>query len=90
MGLTVITLIGENYSGQTPSQSELMQFANQNGIAHPVVADPGFSETGNYLYASSSFNGSFYLPNMQLLSSGMVVVKSNDYVNESDVLNNLP
>ena len=82
--------MGENYNGQTPSQSELLQFANQNGISHPVVADPNFDETGNYLFASPSFNGSFYLPNMQLLSSGMVVVKSNDYVNESDVLNNLP
>ena len=67
-----------------------MQWANDYGVTHPVVADPGFGETVNYLYAAPNFNGTFYLPNMQLLSSGMVVEISNGYVSESDVINHLP
>ena len=67
-----------------------MQWANDYGADHPVVADPGFNETAQYLYASSSFNGSFYLPNMQLLSAGRVVEKSNDWIYQSDIQAVLP
>ena len=67
-----------------------MNWANQYGISHPVVADPGFAETGQYLYAASNFNGSFYLPNMQLLSQGGVVVYSNEYLTHNQILSVLP
>ena len=67
-----------------------MQWANSFGIEHPVVADGGFAETANYLWADPSFDGMIYLPNMQLLSEGMVVEMSNTWVGESDVLTHLP
>ncbi len=82
--------MGENDYSQTPSQAELMQWANDYGLNHPVVADPGFNVTAQYLWASPSFNGSFYLPNMQLLSSGMVVIESNTWLYESQVVDSLP
>jgi hypothetical protein len=96
-GLTVITLLGENNSSQTPSQSELMQWANSYGITHPVVADGdmngdgyNFDETINYLFASPDFDGSFFLPNMQLLAPGLVVQASNTIVSEQQIVNVLP
>ena len=89
-GFTVITMLGENNSGQTPSQSELMQWATQYGITHPVVADPNFDETAQYLFADPNFNGQFYLPNMQLLSPGRVVAISNGWVNQSNIQQVLP
>ena len=89
-GFTVITLMGENNNVQTPTPSELMQWANQYGITHPVVVDPNFNETSQYLFADPSFNGSFYLPNMQLLAPGRVVTISNDWVTLSDIQQVLP
>ena len=96
-GLTVITLLGENDYGQPPSQSEVMGWVNQYGITHPVVVDGdqngdgyAFDETANYLFASANFNGSFALPNMQLLSQGRVVVYSNTYVTQNQILSALP
>ena len=95
-GLTVITLIGENYSG-SPSVTDLQQWANDYGITHPVVADGdangdgyAFDETVNYLFADPNFNGSFYLPNMQLLVQGRVVAYSNTQLSEGDIVNALP
>ena len=82
----MITLIGENYSGQPPSQAELMQWASDYGISHPVVSDPGFAETAQYLYADPNYNGMFYLPNMQLLSPGMVVEISNGWISQNDFM----
>jgi hypothetical protein len=80
----VMTLIGETNTGD-PAQEDLMEWATDYGLTHPVLADPGFSEIVNYLYADPSFNGSFGLPNMELLSPGMVVVSSNGWVNAGDI-----
>ena len=80
-------MIGENNQGSTPSQSDLQYWANQYNLTHPVVADPGFNETAQYLWGDPNFNGSFGLPNMQLLSSGMVIRASNDWVYQSDITN---
>ena len=79
-------MIGENNSGQTPSQSDLYLWANTYGLTHPVVADPGFDVTAQYLFADPNFSGSFGLPNMQLLSPGMVVEMSNTWVSQSDFM----
>ena len=89
-GFTVITMIGENNYGQTPSQSDLMQWANTYGLTHPVVADPGFAETALYLSADPNFNGTFYLPNMQLLAQDRVVHISNGWAYLYDVQQVLP
>ena len=82
----VITLLAENDYGQTASQSDLQQWANDYGLSHPVLADVNFDVTAGYMFANSSFNGSIALPNMQLLSGGMVVETSNDYLSDSQIL----
>ena len=89
-GLTVIVLISENYDYQTPSQSDLMDWANTYGITHPVVVDAGFNETVQYLWANPEFTGTIGLPNMQLLSSGMVVELSNSWPSDSYIVSFLP
>jgi len=79
-----MTLIGETNSGD-PSQEDLMEWANDYGLTHPVLADPGFDEIVNYLWADPNFSGQFGLPNMELLSPGMVVESSNGWVNAGDI-----
>ena len=83
---TVITLLGEDYQGQSPSVADLQQWALDFGITHPVLADVGFNTTAGYLLSSASYSGSFYLPNMQLLSEGQVVEVSNDQLYESEII----
>ena len=83
---TIITLLGENSQGQAPSVSDLQQWASDFGTTHPVLADVDFYTTANYLWANSDFNGNFYLPNMQLLSQGMVVEVSNTQLYESQIV----
>ena len=85
-GFTVITLLGENNQGQMPSVSDLQQWASDYGINHPVLADVDFSATANYLWGNPNFNGNFYLPNMQLLSEGMVVETSNTQMSDSQIV----
>ena len=83
---TVITLLGENSQGQSPSIGDLQQWALDFGITHPVLADVNFNTTASYLLANTDFNGNFYLPNMQLLSQGQVVEISNDQLYESQII----
>ena len=68
-------MMAENNSGQTPSQSELMQWANTYGLTHPVVADGGFNTVFNYIGTTGT--NSIGLPNMQLLAPGMSVIEVN-------------
>ena len=82
--------MAENSNYQTPSQSDLMDWANTYGITHPVVSDSGFNEAVQYLWANPQFTGTIGLPNMQLLSSGMVVEFSNSWPSESDIVSFLP
>ena len=88
--MTVITFIAENDNSQAPSQSDLMYWANTYGLTHPVVADPGFNETVQYLWANPQFDGTIGLPNMQLLSPGMVVELTNSWPSESYIVSYLP
>lgn len=85
-GFTVITLLGENNQGQPPSVNDLQQWALDYGINHPVLADVDFYATANYLWGNSNFNGNFYLPNMQVLSEGMVVRESNTQLSDSAII----
>ena len=82
--------MAENYNYQTPNQSDLMDWANSYGITHPVVADPDFNEAVQYLWANPQFNGTIGLPNMQLISSGMVVEMSNSSISEYQIVGYLP
>ena len=79
-------MIGENNSGPNVSQGDLQYWANTFGLTHPVVADPGFDVTAQYLFADPNFSGSFGLPNMQLLSPGMIVERSNTWIDQSDFM----
>ena len=83
---TVITLLGENNQGQPPSLSELQQWASDFGLSHPVLSDGGFGATAAYLWADPSFTGSIYLPNMQMVSDGMVVEVSNSQLSDSQII----
>ena len=83
---TIITLLGENSQGQSPSIGDLQQWASDFGITHPVLADVGFNTTASYLWADPNFNGNFYLPNMQLLSQGQVVEVLNSQLYESQIV----
>lgn len=83
---TVITLLGENIQEQEPSISDLQEWATYFELTHPVLADVDFYTTANYLWANADFNGNFYLPNMQLLSQGMVVEVSNSQLSESQIV----
>ena len=83
---TVITLIGKNAADEAPSQEDLQEWASDYGLNHPVLADPEYSAVVNYLWANPTFSGSIALPNMQLLSGGMVVEMSNVQISESDLL----
>ena len=80
-----MTLIAENSDYGDPSLEDLQEWASTYNITHPVLADPGFSETLKYLRADPSFTGSIGLPTKQLLAPGMVVNMVNEQVQRSDV-----
>ena len=84
-GFIVITLLGENSAGATPSQSELEDWANQFGLTHPVVADAGFGVTASFVTG-----GTIGLPSMDLIEAGGEIVKVDDWVDASDVEAHLP
>jgi len=81
----VITLIGENGSGQAPSRAELQEWVDRFGLGHPVVADPGFGVTSRFVVG-----GSIGLPSMTLLGPGAEVIVADGRVNEQAVLAALP
>ena len=83
---TVITLIAKNADDQAPSQEDLQQWASDYGLNHPVLADPEYSVVVSYLWENPTFTGTIALPNMQLLSGGMVVEMSNVQISEADIL----
>lgn len=84
-GFLVITLLGENERGQTPSRSDLQGWASAFGIDHPVVADPGFGVASRFVNG-----GSLYLPSTSLLGEGLEVLKRDAYVSTQDIEGALP
>ena len=84
-GLMVITLIGENDSGQTPSAEDLAGWADAYGSTHPVLADPDWGVTCSFLDCSRGFG----LPTMQLLSPGMEVVGTDTHYGEQQLRSQL-
>ena len=77
--------MAENLSGATPSQSELLDWANSFGLSHPVVADPGFGFTTGFIDGSS-----IGLPSMHIIAAGGEVVERDIWASESDVQRYLP
>jgi peroxiredoxin len=84
-GLMVITLLGENEYGSTPSTSDLTNWKNSFGIGHPVIADSGWGITSRYVTSSS-----IYLPTMHLIGPGAEVLATDTFLSESQIINALP
>lgn len=80
----MITLLGQNLSSQTPSQSDLMNWATTYGINHPVVADPNWGVTSRFV------SGSFGLPSMHQIGAGGVVLQRGTTIDASEVAAALP
>ena len=86
-----MTLIAQNNSGAPPSQSDLQSWANSYGLTHPVLSDPNFDIVVRFLWANSGFDGTIGLPNVQLMSPGMVVHSTNQYgYYQSEIASLLP
>ena len=83
--MMVITLLGENMSGQSPSQAEVEEWADMYDLNHPVLGDDGFAVTYSYVEGNS-----VGLPSFSLIGPGMEIIRANDWVTESDAVNNLP
>ena len=82
-GLMVITLLGENNEGAAPTTEELMLWAETYGSTHPVVADP------NWAYSSNFITGS--IPSETVVSPGAFIEMINQYgLTASDVEAYLP
>ena len=80
----VITLLIENNSGAA-TQADAATWANDYGLSFPVLADP--NNTGwNYIQTDPNIQGSYGLPNNQLLIPGMEVVIVNSSVGEENFL----
>jgi len=77
-GFTVITMMSETEEMDTPTATELQEWASANGITHPVVADPNRQILSAFQAASEYAGDSISLPNLQLLTPGMVVALSNN------------
>ncbi len=83
-GLTVITLMSENNSYETPTAEEMMGWANDAGADHPILADPGAAAALEFIRADPAFDGGYGLPSMQMLSPGMVVESVNSHVGSAE------
>jgi thiol-disulfide isomerase/thioredoxin len=81
-GLMVITLLGEDVSGNTASAEDLTAWADEYGATHPVLQDVGFSVAGRF----KDF-GSTALPANTLLGHGLVVQATElPAVTEADIV----
>jgi hypothetical protein len=81
----VITLLGEDLSGQTPTVAELRDWADTFGLTHPVVADPGWQVTARFLESYT-----IALPSMHQLAAGMEVLRRDTWITENQVQQALP
>jgi len=84
-GFIVITLLSELADNSTPGVSDLMQWADNFGITHPVVRDGRSSVTNSYVP-----DAQVVLPSNHMLKKGMEVsfVAKRDIVS-GDVESNL-
>lgn len=84
-GLTIISLMAENESEETPTSADLLSWAEQHSITHPILRDPDAEITVAYLTADSDFSGSYGIPSMQVLSPGMVVERVDAWISEAEL-----
>ena len=84
-GFIVITLVGENIVEDAPDRGDLEDWADEFGLSHPVVADPGFGVTTQLVGG-----GGITLPTMHLLGPGAELIFIDQYLTEDHVRTNLP
>jgi peroxiredoxin len=84
-GFIVITLLGQNLAGGTPTKQELGEWADTFGLTHPVVADPGWGVTGRFVDGTT-----INLPAMHQMAAGMEVLRRDTVVGEDQVRDALP
>ncbi len=84
-GITVMYVLAEDNSGNTPSQQKLNQYANQYGMQDViVVADPGWQ-------FSNHFEQDGYIPTVALVKyDGTILVKDNENQFNSQLGNAAP
>lgn len=82
-GLVVITLVIADENDSPATQEDAAEWANDYSLSFPVLADP--NNTGwNYIQTDPNIQGSYGLPNKQLLSPGLSVEIVNGGVSEGD------
>ena len=69
-------MIVENSSAAPPSVGDLGDWASWYGLSHPVLADPGFGVSYNYIGTEGVTT--IGLPNKQLIGPGMEVLAVNE------------
>jgi len=81
-GLMIVDLLGENVSGNPPTQATLASWAAGHDFA--VVADPNWTEsfTGNFVTGA--------IPAVSLLAPGAVAVILDDFPSNADIEGALP
>jgi peroxiredoxin len=70
---------------QQPSRAEHQEWAQVYNLNHPVLSDENFNVAFSYVVGNS-----IALPSFSLLRSGAQVVKADSWVDESDIIANLP
>ena len=91
-GYVSITLLSENADYQPVDLEDLQEWAGTYGISHPVLQDTS-SMAWNYIQTGLEPGvGSYGLPNLQLLSPGMLVEITNGHgeVNTTAIESYLP
>ncbi len=83
-GFMVITLLGEDNSGETSDQADLAEWADTYGLHHPVVSDGGWGVTSRFVPAS------FGIPTMHLLGPGAEVIAADAFLGTPDIEAALP
>jgi hypothetical protein len=85
-----MTLLSEDDNSNPVDQEDLETWANMHGLSHPVLQDTS-GVAWNYIQTGlPAGSGSYGLPNLQMLSPGMVVEITNGHVTSSDIESHLP
>ena len=84
-GFIAVTLLSENDNRETPSEGELMGWAEAYGIEHPVLADPNGSTIQRFVTG-----GGYGLPYQVMLAPGAKVAAIDITATGSSIEEHLP
>ena len=80
-GLMIITLITENYDGETPDTDDLNEWADEYDETFPVLADADYEVTLRYVTRDQ-----VSLPQTSILTPGSVILVADGNLEEEDVI----